>query len=86
MRLVFADQLGPHFVDDGPVLLVESKAVLRRRRFHRAKAHLVLSALRHRAADAGVTFVQADSYADAVREHGVTEVVQPEQDGYGIDA
>jgi deoxyribodipyrimidine photolyase-related protein len=34
---VFADQLGPHFLDmpDQPVLLVESRAVLRRRRFHR---------------------------------------------------
>ena len=51
-RWCFADQLGPHFLDapDQPVLLVESRAVFRRRRFHRQKAHLLLSALRHRAA------------------------------------
>ena len=44
-RWLFGDQLGPHFTDDhrGPLLMVESKAVFRRRRFHRAKAHLVLS-------------------------------------------
>ena len=54
-RWLFADQLGPHFLDepDQPVLLVESRAVFRRRAFHRQKAHLVLSALRHRAAELG---------------------------------
>src|SRR3712207_2205489 len=54
-RWCFADQLGAHFLDapDQPVLLVESRAVFRRRRFHRQKAHLVLSALRHRAAELG---------------------------------
>ena len=43
-RWLFGDQLGPHFVDDhrGPLLMVESTGVFRRRRFHRAKAHLVL--------------------------------------------
>ena len=55
MTRPFGDQLGPHFADDhqGPLLMVESIGVLRRRRFHRAKAHLVLSAMRHRAAEAG---------------------------------
>jgi deoxyribodipyrimidine photolyase-related protein len=54
-RWLFADQLGPHFLDDAsqPVLLIESKGVFRRRAFHRQKAHLVLSALRHRAAELG---------------------------------
>jgi deoxyribodipyrimidine photolyase-related protein len=54
-RWLFADQLGPHFVDvpGQKVLLVESRAVFRRRRFHRAKAHLVLSAVRHRARELG---------------------------------
>ena len=65
-RLLFADQLGPHFLgpadtpgDDGEeqVLLIESKAAFRRRRYHRAKAHLVLSALRHRAAELGPRFI-----------------------------
>jgi hypothetical protein len=38
-RWLFADQLGPHFVDepDQAVLLVESKAVFRRRVFHRRR-------------------------------------------------
>jgi deoxyribodipyrimidine photolyase-related protein len=69
-RWLFADQLGPHFLDtpDQPVLLVESRAVLRRRRFHRQKAHLLLSALRHRAAELGdqATLVQGATYADAL--------------------
>lgn len=53
LRWLFADQLGPHFLDrpDQPVLLVESQEMFRRKRFHRRKAHLVLSALRHRAAE-----------------------------------
>jgi deoxyribodipyrimidine photolyase-related protein len=73
-RWLFADQLGPHFLDDPaqPVLLVESKAVFRRRAFHRQKAHLVLSALRHRAAELGdqAVFVRAETYAEAVRDLG----------------
>ena len=71
-RWLFGDQLGPHFVDDhrGPLLMVESTGVFRRRRFHRAKAHLVLSAMRHRAAELGdrLTYVQAETYAEVVRE------------------
>src|SRR5690349_7817643 len=73
-RWLFADQLGPHFLDDPaqPVLLVESKAVFRRRAFHRQKAHLVLSALRHRAAELGdqAVFARAETYAEAVRDLG----------------
>ncbi|WP_309229430.1 MULTISPECIES: cryptochrome/photolyase family protein [unclassified Blastococcus] len=69
-RWCFADQLGPHFLDrpDQPVLLVESRAVLGRRRFHRQKAHLVLSALRHRAAELGdrAEFHQVGTYAEAL--------------------
>ncbi|GIF17018.1 deoxyribodipyrimidine photolyase-related protein [Actinoplanes teichomyceticus] len=69
-RWLFADQLGPHFLDtpEHPVLLVESKAVFRRRAFHRQKAHLVLSALRHRAAEGDVRLVRAETYAEAVTE------------------
>ena len=53
---MFGDQLGPHFVEDTTdrVLLIESRAVFRRRAFHRQKAHLVLSAMRHRAAELGI--------------------------------
>jgi deoxyribodipyrimidine photolyase-related protein len=84
IRWLFGDQLGPSYLDDhsGPVLMVESKAVFRRRRFHRAKAQLVLSAMRHRAAELGdrVTYVRAEEYAAAVREHAAgrpLEVVHP---------
>jgi deoxyribodipyrimidine photolyase-related protein len=70
-RWLFADQLGPEFLDapDQPALLIESKAVFRRRRFHRQKAHLILSALRHRAAELGeqAIFLQTDTYRDALR-------------------
>lgn len=69
-RWCFADQLGPHFLDDPaqPVLLIESQAVFARRRFHRRKAHLVLSALRHRAAELGeqAVFLQTSSYREAL--------------------
>ncbi|MBT0772386.1 cryptochrome/photolyase family protein [Kineosporia sp. J2-2] len=70
MRWLFADQLGPHFLDadDQPVLLIESLEVFRRRRFHRRKAHLVLSALRHRAAELGGQAVlrRAGTYTEAL--------------------
>ncbi|MCK2141372.1 cryptochrome/photolyase family protein [Streptomyces albidoflavus] len=75
---LFGDQLGPHFLTPGeagphrdtPLLMIESRAVFRRRRFHRAKAHLVLSAMRHRAAELGdrVTYVQARTYREGLRK------------------
>lgn len=69
-RWLFGDQLGPHFLDDEaqPVLMIESRGVFERRRFHRAKAHLVLSAMRHRAAELGeqCVYVRADSYGEAL--------------------
>jgi len=84
LRWLFGDQLGPHFTSDhrGPLLLVESRAVFARRRFHRAKAHLVLSAMRHRAAELGdrVTYVRTDTYAETVRSAAggdPVEVVHP---------
>jgi (6-4)DNA photolyase len=82
IRWLFADQLGPHFLDDwdGPVLLVESRAVLRRRQFHRAKAHLVLSALRHRVAELGdrAVFIRAETYREALaRVDGPVQVIHP---------
>ncbi len=73
-RWCFAGQLGPHFLDDTdqPVLLVESRAVFERRRFHRRKAHLVLSALRHRAAELGdqAVFLQTHTYREALDQVG----------------
>jgi deoxyribodipyrimidine photolyase-related protein len=79
-RWLFGDQLGPHFADsdDEPVLIVESRRVFARRRFHRAKAHLVLSAMRHRAAELGdrCEYVRADTYGEVVRGRALT-VCQP---------
>ncbi|HJV14712.1 MAG TPA: cryptochrome/photolyase family protein [Propionibacteriaceae bacterium] len=73
-RWLFADQLGPHFLDhyDQPVLLIESRSVLQRRRFHRQKAHLVLSALRHRAAelDDQAVLHRAGTYREALTAIG----------------
>ena len=70
LRWLFGDQLGPHFRDgaDQPVLLIESRKVFARRKFHRQKAHLVLSAMRHRAAELGENAVyrRADTYREAL--------------------
>jgi deoxyribodipyrimidine photolyase-related protein len=69
-RWLFADQLGPHFLDqpDQPVLLVESRAAFGRRPLHRRRAHLLLSALRHRAAELGdqTLLVRARTYREAI--------------------
>jgi deoxyribodipyrimidine photolyase-related protein len=68
-RWLFADQLGPHFLDDPDqlVLLIESRRAFARRPVHRRRAHLLLSALRHRAAELGdqARLVQAGTYAEA---------------------
>ncbi|MYX99327.1 cryptochrome/photolyase family protein [Streptomyces sp. SID486] len=73
---LFGDQLGPHFLTpgaDGPdpdatVVIIEARSVLRRRRFHRAKAHLVLSAMRHRAAELGdrVRYIRCETYREGL--------------------
>src|SRR5215470_1266958 len=75
---LFGDQLGPHFLAPGdggpdrgaPVVMIEARSVFRRRRFHRAKAHLVLSAMRHRAAELGdrVRYVRAETYREGLEE------------------
>ncbi len=72
-RWLFADQLGPHFLSPGqPALLVVSRAAFARQRVHRAKAHLVLSALHHRAAELGdrALLVTAGTYREAVAQVG----------------
>jgi deoxyribodipyrimidine photolyase-related protein len=75
--MLFADQLGPHFVDDldddERVLLVESRAAFARRRVHRQKAHLLLSAVRHRARELGerAVLIRAGTYGEALRIAGV---------------
>jgi deoxyribodipyrimidine photolyase-related protein len=73
---LFADQLGPAFHGGEhahrEILLVESTAALRKRRYHRQKLHLVLSALRHAHRDLGdrATLIQTDNYADALERLG----------------
>lgn len=68
MQWLMADQLGPHFDTGGELLLIEAKSVLARKPYHWAKAHLILSALRHRRAELGdrVRYVTADHYRDAL--------------------
>lgn len=73
---LFADQLGPS-VHGGahahrPILLIEADSALRRRRAHRQKLHLILSGLRHAAADLGprATLLRAATYTDALRDYG----------------
>lgn len=81
-RWLFGDQLGPHFLDDdtSPVLLVESRRVFARRVFHRQKAHLVLSAMRHRAAELGdrCRYARTSTYREALAGvEGPLQVVHP---------
>ncbi|MGE2735032.1 cryptochrome/photolyase family protein [Mycolicibacterium vaccae] len=71
---LFADQLGPAVYGGAnahrEVLLVEARSALTKRRYHRQKLHLVLSALRHAADDLGdrATLIQADSYSSALEQ------------------
>ena len=79
VRWIFADQLGPMFDDGGRMLLIEARSVLTRAPIHRAKAHLILSAVRHRAAELGdrVEFHQVDRYSDVVEARDDLEVIDP---------
>jgi deoxyribodipyrimidine photolyase-related protein len=69
---LFADQLGPATYGGEhahrEVLLVEATSALSKRRYHRQKLHLVLSALRHAADDLGdrATHMRTDTYSDAL--------------------
>ena len=74
---LFADQLGPHVHGtdahrEREVVLVESSRVLRRKRFHRQKLHLVLSGMRHLAAELGdrATYLRTDTYREALARVG----------------
>jgi deoxyribodipyrimidine photolyase-related protein len=73
---LFADQLGPAVYGGEhahrEVLLVEATSALSRRRYHRQKLHLVLSALRHADRDLGdrATLIQTDTYTDALERFG----------------
>ena len=78
---LFADQLGPAVYGGEhahrEVLLVEATAALRRRRYHRQKLHLVLSALRHAERDLGerANLLKADTYTDALERFGRPVIV-----------
>lgn len=79
IRWIFPDQLGDAFDDGGPMLLVESRSELRHAPIHRAKAQLLLSAIRHRAAELGdrVEFHQVEHYREVVVGRDDLEVVDP---------
>lgn len=68
-RWIFADQLGPHFLDDDVehVVLIESSHAFSRPSIHRAKVAALKSAMRHYVAQSRipVTFVTAVNF-----EHG----------------
>ena len=79
---VFGDQLGPavHALPqhaERRVVLVESAAVLRRRRYHRQKLHLVLSGMRHLDAELGErsAYHRTETYREALEEVGRPVVV-----------
>jgi hypothetical protein len=80
-RLVFADQLGPEFIDDyeQPRVIIQSRASFFRP-IHYAKAQLMLSAIRHAAAESVVPtrLIVADDFAKGVAEiKGEFEVINP---------
>ncbi|MCU1424540.1 MAG: hypothetical protein JWM51_831 [Microbacteriaceae bacterium] len=79
VRWIFAGQLGEQFDDGGPMLLIEARSALKRRPMQRAKAHLILSAIRHRARGLGdrVEFHQVDTYAEVVAGGTDLEVIDP---------
>ncbi|NQX26097.1 cryptochrome/photolyase family protein [Microbacteriaceae bacterium VKM Ac-2854] len=77
VRWLFAGQLGPAFDDGGRLLIVEARAVFGRRPMHRAKAHLILSALRHRAADDRVEYHRVERYGEVVDGRDDLEVIDP---------
>ncbi|MGU3434897.1 cryptochrome/photolyase family protein [Actinomycetes bacterium M1A6_2h] len=79
---IFADQLGPHVHStpehvDREVVMVESAGALRRRPAHRQKVHLLLSGMRHLAAELGdrATYIKADTYREAIVSLGRPVIV-----------
>jgi deoxyribodipyrimidine photolyase-related protein len=78
----FGDQLGPavHGLPqhaEREVVLVESSAVLRRRRYHRQKLHLLLSGMRHLDDELGdrSTYHRTTTYREALEKVGRPVVV-----------
>ncbi|MDQ1247945.1 MAG: photolyase [Actinomycetota bacterium] len=82
LRWLFADQLGPAFDDGGEMVLIVSRRAFARRRMHRAKALIYLSAMLHRATHERVRLVMADTYREGLAEaapdgSGSVEVIEP---------
>lgn len=73
-RWLTSEQLGPHFDDGGEIALVEVLDQYRRRPVHRQKAHLHLSALRHRAAELGdrARVISGPTHREALEGAGLT--------------
>jgi deoxyribodipyrimidine photolyase-related protein len=71
-RWLFSGQLGSQFDDGGPILIIEARSLIAGRPVHRAKAHLLLSAMRHRAQELGdrATYHRVENYADALHAGG----------------
>ncbi len=78
-RLILPGQYGPLFDDGGPALVVEARDAFTARPVHRAKAHLWLSALRHRVRELGdrAEHVQVEHLRDALEGRDDLEVVDP---------
>lgn len=78
-RIVLPGQYGPAFDDGGPALVVESREFFTARPVHRAKAHLWLSALRHRVRELGdrAEHVQVDTLREALDGRAGLDVVDP---------
>ncbi len=79
IRWIFAGQLGAEFDDGSRMLLIEARQAFQRAPLHRAKAHLLLSAVRHRAAALGdrVEFHQVERYSDVIAGRTDLEVIDP---------
>lgn len=78
IRWIVANQLGDTFDDGGRMLIVEAKSAFARRPMHRQKAHLYLSAMRHRKEELGRrgTYVKADTFREALEGRDL-EVIDP---------
>lgn len=64
---LWGDQLGPHFDTGEPFTIIESRQHFARHRFHRQKAHLLLSAMRHRAFESERgDYVRSNTYGEAL--------------------
>lgn len=64
MQLLFADQLGQHFDIGSRRILPIVLNQFAKRRYHRKKAHLILSALLRRAAESDCEAIYVDTYRD----------------------